>query len=332
MHAAGFSFALGAFIAGLILSESEFSHQALSDVVPLRDIFGLLFFVTVGMLFDPAYAMENVGTILLVVAAIIVGKALIFGLIARAFGYRYMAPWVIGFGLSQIGEFSFVLARAGVSAGMVSKPVYDLILTATVLTMALSPVVTAAALPMGRAWKRWFGTADAPQPIEFASDQLTDHVIVGGYGRAGRTAARALREANIPCLVVEFSYPLIGDLRDDGFTGLWGDIAREEVLQAARVEHAKMLLLTIPDQITVDLAIARSRRLKPDLIVVARSARVPHVKELRDIGVLAVQPEFEGGLEMVRQGLLSCGRGEDEVGRIVGQLRQDIYQAGNQLL
>ena len=154
MYAAGFSFALGAFIAGLILSESEFSHQALSDVVPLRDIFGLLFFVTVGMLFDPNYAIQNSSQILVAVAAIVAGKSLVFGLIARAFGYRHMAPWLIGLGLSQVGEFSFVLARTGFNGKFISKPVYDLALTATVLTMALSPVIAAAALPLGRMWSR----------------------------------------------------------------------------------------------------------------------------------------------------------------------------------
>jgi CPA2 family monovalent cation:H+ antiporter-2 len=154
-HAAGLSFALGAFVAGLVLSESEFSHQALRDVAPLRDIFGLLFFVTVGMLFDPQFVWEHAGQVALVTLFIMIGKALIIGLLARAFGYRNMAPWIIGLGLSQIGEFSFVLARSGFGAGLLSQASYSLALTCTILTMALSPLVSIPAIPLGRAWERW---------------------------------------------------------------------------------------------------------------------------------------------------------------------------------
>jgi CPA2 family monovalent cation:H+ antiporter-2 len=160
-HAAGLSFALGAFVAGMVLSESEVSHQALRDVIPLRDIFGLLFFVTVGMLFDPRFVWEHAGQVTLVTLLIIVGKALILGLLARAFGYKNMAPWIIGLGLSQIGEFSFVLARSGFSAGILSQTAYSLALTCTILTMALSPLVSSAALPLGRRWERRHESAPA---------------------------------------------------------------------------------------------------------------------------------------------------------------------------
>ncbi len=150
-HHFGLSFAIGAFIAGVILSESELSHQALSDVAPLRDIFGLLFFVSVGMLFDPAYVLAHAWLVAALVLAIIAGKALIIGLLARAFGYRNMAPWIIGLGLSQIGEFSFVLARTGRAGQFISTDTYDLALTCTVLSMALSPLVFPGLLPVARA-------------------------------------------------------------------------------------------------------------------------------------------------------------------------------------
>ena len=153
-HLAGMSFALGAFVAGIVLSESEFNHQAFTTIEPLRDIFGLLFFVSVGMLFDPAFALANGLKIALTVAAIFAGKSLITGFIARAFGYVNMAPWIIGLGLSQIGEFSFVLARTGFKAKLISTDTYNLAITATVLTMALTPLVSAAALPLGRRFSR----------------------------------------------------------------------------------------------------------------------------------------------------------------------------------
>lgn len=148
-HHAGLSFALGAFVAGVILSEAEFSHQALRDVMPIRDIFGLLFFVTVGMLLDPRYVLARPLPIALAVLSIFVGKALILGGLVKLFGYSAASAWIVGLGLSQIGEFGFVLARSGLTLGAISKDTYDLALTCTVLTMALSPLISRAVVPWG---------------------------------------------------------------------------------------------------------------------------------------------------------------------------------------
>jgi monovalent cation:H+ antiporter-2, CPA2 family len=319
MHAAGFSFALGAFVAGLVLSESEFSHQALSDVAPLRDIFGLLFFVTVGMLFDPRYAWENAGLIALVVLVIILGKALIFGGIAAAFGYRKMAPWLIGMGLAQIGEFSFVLARAGLAEKLVSQGSYNLILASTVFTMALSPAVSRLALPLGRAWRRWQGESTPAQWMEAASgEELSGHVIVGGYGRTGQTVVRALRSAGVPRVIVELNYATLQAPSATERAAIWGDVARDEILQAAQASRAKMLVLTLPDRHATRMAMAAARRMNPDVIIVARAAE-------RAAGVAVVHPELEAGLELARQGLLLYGHGEGGVERITAELRQALY-------
>ncbi len=208
-HALGLSFAIGAFIAGVVISESELSHQALSDVAPLRDVFGLLFFVSVGMLFDPRYVVAHAGEVAALVAAIVVGKALIFGALARAFAYRNMAPWIIGLGLSQIGEFSFVLARAGRSGNFITANTYDLALTCTVLSMALSPLIFPGLLPVARRLAgrmRRPGPARSAAAIRFAREprdrrRLRSH----GTGRGGRAAGgraalprrrRALRNAH----------------------------------------------------------------------------------------------------------------------------------------
>ena len=153
-HAAGLSFALGAFVAGIVLSESEFSHRALTEIVPLRDIFGLLFFVTVGMLFDPRFVWEHAAEVALLTLLIIIGKAVILGLLTRTFGYTGTTPWIVGLGLSQIGEFSFVLARSGFGAELLSDRAYGLGLTCTILTMALSPAVSAVAIPLADVWQK----------------------------------------------------------------------------------------------------------------------------------------------------------------------------------
>lgn len=279
MHAAGLSFALGAFVAGLILSETDFSHQALSDVVPLRDIFGLLFFVTVGMLFDPTFAIANWKLILLTVASIVVGKALIFGALTRAFGYWNLAPWIIGLGLAQMGEFSFVLARTGVASGAISKSVYDLVLTCTVLTMALSPPVSALGPLLGRLWRR--------RPSETIETKApTGHVLIGGFGRTGRGVAEALAKNGVPLIFVETDYALWSDAKLAGFNGIWGDVTSPEILHAAGIEHARLFLVTMPERTVIHTAIQRVRSVNPRIAVVARIPEVDQlistvIKELR---------------------------------------------------
>ncbi len=325
MHAAGLSFAIGAFVAGLMLSESEFSHQALSDVVPLRDIFGLLFFVSVGMLFDPRYLFANPLQIAATVLLVILGKAVIFGWIARGFGYRNMAPWIVGLGLSQVGEFSFVLARAGLGSGLVSKPVYDLALTVTVLSMAIAPLVSSAALPLGRAWRKWRNPKPLDREIAMPDAALSGHAVIAGFGRTGRAVARALREANIPILIVESNYSLYGDVAAEGFDGIWGDITRPEILHAAGVDRARLLMLTMPDPGTLHLAISAAKRSNENLFLIARSNQPRQIEELHGMGVpVAVQPEFEGGLEMVRQALLRFGH-EDERTRLLVEEQRELF-------
>jgi CPA2 family monovalent cation:H+ antiporter-2 len=326
---AGLSFALGAFVAGLVLSESEFSHQALGDVVPIRDIFGLMFFVSVGMLLDPAFVFSHAAQISAVVFLTFLGKSVIIGLLTRVFGYINLAPWIVGLGLSQIGEFSFVLARSGLTSGILSKPTYDLALSCTVLTMALAPLVAKVAVPLGRAWRRCRKPNQGPAPAVRFDDSLEGHVIVAGYGRTGKAAARVLQRAEIPLVVVELNHSVFGGLASDRFSGIWGDITGEEILKAARIEKARILLLTIPDQSTLHLSVGRAKRLNPGISVIARAFRGNDVLELHALGVDGViQPEFEGGVEMVRQALLQYTTDAAAASGLISEMRAEFYRAG----
>jgi len=326
-YLAGLSLALGAFIAGIILNESEFSHQALSDVAPLRDIFGLLFFVSVGMLFDPAFVFAHVLQVCVVVAVIVIGKAIVIGLITRVFGYRNTAPWIVGLGLSQIGEFSFVLARVGLTGGFLSKSTYDLILTSTIATMGLSPIISAMALPLGRRWPARRESIGTPQAEQTGT--LAGHVIVGGYGRSGKAVVRALLEAKIDMVVIELDHAVLGETNKIGVRQLWGDVSTEEILRAAHVDHARMLLLTMPDANTVRIAVDRALAINPRLTVIARAAQERHVRELRNLGVVAaVQPEYEAGMEMVRQALVRSSYDETAREAILKGLRNEFYESG----
>jgi len=297
-HAVGLSFALGAFVAGIILSESEFSHQALSDVVPLRDVFGLLFFVSVGMLFEPAYVIANAGMIALVVLSIIVLKAVVMGVSTRAFGYVNLAPWVVGLGLAQIGEFSFVLARSGLAMGALTKPTYDLALTSTVLTMALSPMVASLAAPLGRRFRRSTPVTaiNAVQQVE-----ATGHVVVAGYGRSGKGATEELLATGRRVVVVESDYVRYADLAAGTVEAIWGDITSPEIQHAAHMEKAQALILTMPNETAVGMAMEQARRANPMLRIVARAVNDPHAQHLVSIGADAViQPEREGGVALAR--------------------------------
>ncbi|HJZ98581.1 MAG TPA: cation:proton antiporter [Candidatus Solibacter sp.] len=323
----GLSFALGAFVAGLVLSESEYSHQALSDVVPIRDVFGLLFFVSVGMLLDPAYVLSHAGQIAAVVLLTFLSKSVIIGGLARAFGYVNMAPWIIGLGLAQIGEFSFVLARTGLTSGSLSKPTYDLALTCTVVTMALSPLAYNLAMPLGRAWRNWRKPSPANQEaVHFEKSDLQGHIIVAGYGRTGRAAARVLQQASVPFIVVELNHAVYRELGGDGIAGVWGDATGEHIMRAANIERARILLLTMPHSGTIRLIVERARMLSPAIAVIARAVRMDQAGELGRLGIAAVvQPELEGGIEMVRRALILCGSDSEQALRLADHARAELY-------
>ena len=178
--------ALGAFVAGLVINESEYAHQALSDIVPLRDVFGMLFFVSVGMLLDPALVWEQIGALVLVVIAIVVGKAAILAGVVRAFGYWNVVPLAVGLTLFQVGEFAFVLARVGLSAGAIDTDVYTLTLNAAIVTMVLTPAVSGVTtMVYERLWPR--RPREAFEAINLPRSGLSNHVLVAGWGRVGRS-------------------------------------------------------------------------------------------------------------------------------------------------
>lgn len=318
----GLSFAIGAFVAGMVLSESELSQQALSDVAPLRDIFGLLFFVTVGMLFDPRFLLEHAADVAVLVGAIVLGKALICGLLARAFGYTNMAPWLVGLGLSQIGEFSFVLARAGRAGRFITEDTYSLALTCTVLSMAVSPLVFPGLLPLVRRIRHQRAPATSTEPEPLPPPALENHVVVAGYGRTGRTVAGALQGEGLPHLIVERQHQAIAGPFEHGVPVVWGDITRDEILRAAGVPLARMLVMAVPDHATVREATARAKQLNPRLFVIARAVGAAEAVALRELGAdELVQPEFEAGLEMVRRALSEHQTPEDDIVRITTALR-----------
>jgi CPA2 family monovalent cation:H+ antiporter-2 len=303
-HLAGLSYALGAFIAGLVISESEYGHQALSDIIPLRDLFGLLFFASVGMLFDPRFFVAHLRELALIVLLVIVGKGLIFAGIARFFGYRNVVPLAMGLGLSQIGEFSFLLAQLGLDTGGIDQAVFSLTVSTALVTMALTPYLSQATVPIYERWRRrraGSGSPPAPAPLAAAARP----VLIAGAGRVGQQVAAILAEEGLPFCVIDFDHRRFTEARAHGWPAVFGDAAQAPVLAAAGVASARLAVITLPSAVGAQAVAARMRELAPGLPLVARSEGPRETAALVSMGVVhVVEPELEAGLEMARQALV----------------------------
>ncbi|WP_105101999.1 YbaL family putative K(+) efflux transporter [Microbulbifer pacificus] len=277
----GVSFALGAFFAGMVLRESALSHRAAEESLPLRDAFAVLFFVSVGMLFDPAMLLEAPAKILAVVAIIVFGKTLAaFGLVLL-FRYPLNTALTVSASLAQIGEFSFILAGLGASLGLLSAEGQNLILAGALISITLNPLLFNAVEPLQR-WIR--GRSRLARFMERSSDplaelpmttdlrKLTGHAVVVGYGDVGSRVSNSLARAGISIVVAEQSRELVEQLRERGLAAVSGDAAEPEVLIQAHVARARLLIVTIPDSLRARRMIETASLLKPDIQVLARAS------------------------------------------------------------
>ena len=323
-HLVGLSFAFGAFVAGLVLSESDFVHQALSDITPLRDLFGLLFFTSVGMLFDPVFLVSHWFQVAMLVVVVSLGKGLIFSGVARAFGYGNVIPLAVGLGLFQVGEFSFVLARTGVASGSIGHELYTLILTSAVLTMALTPLISSQTARLYALRRRYF----QHEPIEslnMPEEGLHNHVVIAGGGRVGSQIARVLQRLGLPFAIIELDQHRVRQAQEVKMPVVYGDASHELVLQAAEIASANLLIATTPDVLVTKSIVTHAKRLNPALKVTARTSEPSFLPIFKEAGVLdVVLPEFETSLEMTRQALLHLGIPAPEVQRHTESLRQDL--------
>jgi monovalent cation:H+ antiporter-2, CPA2 family len=321
----GLSFAFGAFVAGIVLSQSDYSHQALADVEPLRDIFAMIFFVSVGMLLDPAFLLENAGTVALVVLLVFAVKGLLFAGIVRAFGYGNIVPFAVGLGLFQLGEFSFVVARVGLDAEAISQRSYSVMLTTAVVTMALTPFTIRLAPALYDRWRERF-PQETMSTFNLPDSGLQDHVVIAGHGRVGAFVARLLGRLEQPFVVVDSNPGRADETRDAGYPTVFGDASAEPVLDAAGVRRARLVIVTVPDPVGARLSVERARAINPNVHVVARATTVEQLDELGRLGVYeAVHPESEAGLELARQALYHLGVGVEDIQRLADEVRRELY-------
>lgn len=295
----GVSLALGAFFAGMILSESELSHRAAEDSLPLRDAFAVLFFVSVGMLFDPAIVIRDPLPVIATVFIIVIGKSAAAFLIVRAFRHPISTALTISASLAQIGEFSFILAGLGVTLNLLPEQGRDLVLAGAILSILINPLAFASCGRLQQLLTRGqpAGSPEAPAAPSPASEPiadkpvataLQDHVVLVGFGRVGGLVGEALRVSERPFLVIEDADLVVAKLREQGIETIIGNAARTDVIEAANLAAARHLVIAIPNAFEAGQVIQQARAANPSLAIVARAHSDAEVDYLKGRGADAV--------------------------------------------
>jgi monovalent cation:H+ antiporter-2, CPA2 family len=326
----GISLALGAFLAGVVIGESHISHQVGAEVLPFRDIFAVIFFVSVGMLVNPATLIANAGQVLALTALIVLGKGIFTVLLGVVLPASVRTVLVVAAGLSQIGEFSFIVGQAGVALGVLTQEQYGLILAGALLSIVINPLLFRAISPAERwlqrvpwLWRLLNRGAAMPQPVQ---EEQAGHVVIIGYGRVGEHIVKVLERLEVPRLVVEQDAARAATFQQDGVPTLFGDAANSEILTHAQLDRARALVVTIPDETAAELIVTAAHDLAPHLPIIARAATGTGVQRLSEHGARAViHPELEGGLEVVRHTLLALDYPIVQVQQYIDAVRQDEY-------
>jgi CPA2 family monovalent cation:H+ antiporter-2 len=275
----GVSIALGAFFAGIVMRESSLSYRAAQESLPLRDAFSVLFFVSVGMLFEPSILLENPLGVVAVLAIIMLGKSMLAFTLIRVFGYPFSTALTVSVGLAQIGEFSFILAALGMKLGLLPDEGFNLVLAGSLISIALNPLVFRAIGPLQRwlrsrsAFTRFFEQIDDPLailPVTFSSEDLTGHVVLIGYGRVGRRIARALHDRGLLYVIVEENRDFVESLREKGVPAVAGDGVEPEVLIQAHIARASLMIVAMPDAARTCRMLTIARMLNPQIGTMAR--------------------------------------------------------------
>ncbi|MCW3060467.1 MAG: sodium/hydrogen exchanger [Capsulimonas sp.] len=329
---AGLGLALGAFIAGIVVSETDYAHELFAQIRPLRDVFAAVFFVSVGMLLDPVFLREHWPAVLCVVLAIVIGKALLSALAVYATGHHGRTAIMAGLGLAQIGEFSFVLANIGSERKLINPEITGVILSAALITLLLTPFVYGAAGPLyarlnrNPKMSRWLNRHAESEAVDTDACSLA-RVLVLGYGRVGRYVSDALRANEIPHIVVDYDGTAIAQLKQSGVIAIYGDASSETVLKQTQPHCLALAIVALPEASTTEMAIHTLKHLAPKLPVVARVHRGIDIPRMREAGADdVIHAEFEAGTEMIRQSLSRLELSDSTVQEYIDGVRQHRYR------
>ena len=327
---AGLSLGLGAFLAGLTISESQYSHQAFGNVLPLRDAFTSFFFVSVGMLLDVNFLLQNPANILLLALGVMALKALIAGSVIALIGLPLRITILVGLALSQIGEFSFVLSQVGLGNGLLSQEVYQIFLDVTVLTMAatsfiitISPKVADAAMQLPLLKSRNF----SDPTIITNTEILKDHLVIIGYGVNGRNVARSARNEDISYRIIDIDPEIVTIEARKGEPISYGDATQEAVLKRVEISNAKVIVIAISDRAATRRITDLARRLNPDTYIIARTRYIQEMEILHDLGANEVIPEeYETSVEIFSRVLEKYHVPRERIESFIENIRSDGYR------
>lgn len=329
---AGLSLALGAFLAGLIISESEYSHEALGSVLPFKDIFLSFFFVSIGMLFNIGFLLDNLVLVILVTLGIIVLKGLAATLSAMIIGFPLRSAILVGLALSQVGEFSFILSRTGAQYGMFSGDSYNLFLAVSVISMALTPFIISSSPKLAqRAMSMPFPIrlkhgSYALEQQEDLTNTLEGHIVIIGYGLNGRNVARAAAISEIPYVILEMNPDVVKEERDQGEPIYQGDACQEAVLKHLSIQKAKVLVIAISDPVAARGITEVARRLSKKVFIIVRTRYIRELEPLCELGANEVIPEeFETSVEIFSRVLHKYLIPKDEIEKFILELRSESY-------
>lgn len=296
-HSLGLSFALGAFIAGLILAESEFSHQVESEIIPLKDAFNSVFFVSVGLLLNLQFVLQNPLLISGLTLAVIAVKVLIVILVIKLMKYPLRVAAAAGFSLAQIGEFSFVLMQAGINFNLISGKFYYSFLASSIFTMILTPFLFRMSPHISHTMGSFEPTSNKKQKMDLS--ELSGHVIIVGFGLNGRNLARVLNETGIKYIVVELNPQTVKNESAKGEKIIFGDSSKEEILNRAKIKKANIIVFAISDPQTTRRSLMLAKKMNPDIYAIARTRYTNEIENLILLGADEVIPEeFETSLQI----------------------------------
>lgn len=319
----GLSFALGAFFAGLLIADSAQNHAVFSEIRPLRDLFSIIFFVSLGMVVTPSFLAANFPSILILATLVVMIKFLIISTVILYLGYHFKIAFLVGLSLVQVGEFSFILSRAGLSQNIISHQIYSLIISVALLTIIMTPFFMSWA-PKIYLWLKKFSLNRLPSVHRFISgvDHLPDkeelflerHIVICGYGRVGGWLGRALMLCQVPFVVVDYDHAVVRDLRDKGVPVVYGDPADIDVLDYAQVDRAKTIVIAIPDRHTQELVITNALSLNPKINIICRIHHQEDRGRIKTLGVQTIiQPEFEASLSILHRVIQDLGFSKEEI-------------------
>ncbi|MDD1704022.1 MAG: cation:proton antiporter [Methanoregula sp.] len=325
---AGLSFTLGAFIAGLIIGESDYNIDALGHIIPFRDIFASIFFLSIGMLLNTATVFSNYYYVGMIVLIIISVKILTGTLASVVLGMPARVCIFTGFALCQIGEFSFVLAKTGLETTLIPDGVYQVFLAGAIITMALTPFFMNASPRvvdlLYRVAPRCFSGSAATDAEATKGSGIFDHIVIAGYGITGKSVARAAKIAGIPHMIIELDPEIIRKERSSFRPNfLFGDAVQEEVLEHAGIRKARTLVVAVSDEQAIPRIVHSARKLSPGLYILARTSHVRNAQYLLDLGAdEIISEEFEAALEIFSRALRRYQMPESEITKIIGRMKR----------